>query len=137
MKVECFLDTNILLYAALGDEDQPEKHRRSVTLLAEANFGLSAQVLQEFYVNAVRKSQQPLSPLRALEWIEELEKFPTADINAGLVKIAVELSQRYRIGYWDAAIIAAAERLEAPIVFSEDLNHGQIYGSVRVLNPFA
>jgi len=137
MKVECFLDTNILLYAALGDEDQPEKHRRSVKLLAEANFGLSAQVLQEFYVNAVRKSQQPLSPLRALEWIEELEKFPTADINAGLVKIAVELSQRYRIGYWDAAIIAAAERLEAPVVFSEDLNHGQMYGSVRVLNPLA
>jgi predicted nucleic acid-binding protein len=136
MKVECFLDTNILLYAALGDEGQPEKRRRSLALLAEAKFGLSAQVLQEFYVNAVRKSQQPLTPLRALEWIEELEKFPSVDINSGLVKIAAELSQRFQISYWDAAILAAAEQLESAILYTEALNHGQTYGSVKVVNPF-
>jgi predicted nucleic acid-binding protein len=136
MKVECFLDTNVLLYLALGSEDDPAKHRRSLALLAEANFGLSAQVLQEFYVNAVRKSRRPLPPARALEWIDEFEQFPCVDITPGLIKIAIELSERYQIGYWDGAIIAAAERLGAKILYTEDLNHDQMYGSVQVKNPF-
>ncbi|MGH9483108.1 MAG: hypothetical protein ACRD1L_13550 [Terriglobales bacterium] len=44
---------------------------------------------------------------------------------------------RYAVSYWDAAILAAAEALGAHTVYSEDLNHGQRYGQVRVLNPFA
>ncbi len=136
MRAECFLDTNILLYLALGSEDDPAKYQRARGLLREANFGLSAQVLQEFYVNAVRKSRRPLPPARALEWINEFEQFPCVDITCGLIKIAIELSERYRIGYWDGAIVAAAEHLGAPILYTEDLNHGQMYGSVQVRNPF-
>jgi predicted nucleic acid-binding protein len=136
MRAECFLDTNVLLYLALGSKDDPAKYKRSLALLSEASFGLSAQVLQEFYVNAVRKSRRPLPPERALEWIEEFEQFPCVDITPGLVKIAIELSERYRIDYWDGAIIAAAERLDAAILYTEDLNHEQLYGSVRVINPF-
>jgi len=136
MRAECFLNTNILLYLALGSEDEPAKHQRSLALLHETNFGLSAQVLQEFYVNAVRKSRRPLPPARALEWINEFEQFPCVGITPGLIKIAIELSERYRIDYWDGAIIAAAERLGAPILYTEDLHHDQMYGSVRVRNPF-
>jgi predicted nucleic acid-binding protein len=136
MPVECFLDTNILLYAALGVDENEKKRQRSIELIAQANFGLSAQVLAEFYVNALRKSQRPLSPSRALEWIEEFEQFPCVDLTVGLIKIAIEISQRYRIDYWDAAIIAAAEHLGAHTLYTEDLNHGQTYSSVRVANPF-
>lgn len=50
--------------------------------------------------------------------------------------MAITISQRYRIHYWGGAILAAAERLEAEIVYTEDLNHGHSYGSVRVINPF-
>jgi predicted nucleic acid-binding protein len=46
------------------------------------------------------------------------------------------MSERFGINYWDAAILAAAERLKAPIVYTEDLNHDQLYGPVRVVNPF-
>ena len=46
------------------------------------------------------------------------------------------MSERYRISFWDACVLAAAERLGAPILYTEDLNHGQSYGSVRVDNPF-
>jgi predicted nucleic acid-binding protein len=53
-----------------------------------------------------------------------------------LIEIAIELSWRYRISYWDGAILAAAERLGAEIVYTEDLSHGQTYGPVRVVNPF-
>jgi predicted nucleic acid-binding protein len=136
MTVQCFLDTNILIYAAVGKEDDPEKYARAIELIAEAEFGISAQVLQEFYTNVVRKPRKPLSPYDALAWIEQLEVFPCADITFGLVKIAAELSQRFRISYWDAAIVAAAEQLGADILYTEDLNHGQVYGTVRVENPF-
>jgi predicted nucleic acid-binding protein len=52
------------------------------------------------------------------------------------VKIAAEVSQRYRISYWDGAIVAAAEALGARTLYSEDLSDGQRYGPVRVENPF-
>ena len=53
-----------------------------------------------------------------------------------IVKVGVEISRRYGISYWGGAIVAAAEELGAPTLFTEDLNHGQPYGSVRVVNPF-
>lgn len=136
MRAECFLDTNILLYLALGSEDDPTKHQRSLALLRETNFGVSAQVLQEFYVNAVCKSHHPLPPTRAIEWIDEFGQFPCVDVTVDLIRVAIELSERYRIDYWDAAVIAAAERLETSVLYTEDLNHEQVYGSVRVINPF-
>jgi predicted nucleic acid-binding protein len=137
MNASSFLDTNVLVYAvASGAADAP-KRRRALALIEKEDFCLSAQVLQEFYVTVVRKIAVPLSPERALEWIEQLEAFPCASIDASLVKIAAELSERHRISYWDASIIAAADILGAKVVYSEDLNDEQVYGRVRVRNPFA
>lgn len=136
MSVEAFLDTNILVYAAAGGEGEEVKRRQALRLIADYNFGLSAQVLQEFYVTVVRKIDEPLRPADALEWIEQLEAFPCQPIEPSLIKIGVEISQRYQISYWDGAVIAAAEALGAETLFTEDLSHDQKYGSVRVVNPF-
>lgn len=136
MNVDAFLDTNVLVYAAAGREQEAAKRARALDLIDELDFGLSAQVLQEFYVTVVRKVEAPLSPAEALEWIEQLEAFPCQSLDPGLVKLGVEISQRYRISYWDGAIVAAAEALGARTLCTEDLNHDQTYGSVRVVNPF-
>lgn len=136
MSVDAFLDTNVLVYAAAGREQEAAKRARALDLIDEIDFGLSAQVLQEFYVTVVRKVETPLSPAEALEWIEQLEAFPCQSLDPGLVKLGVEISQRYRISYWDGAIVAAAEALGARTLFTEDLNHDQTYGSIRVVNPF-
>lgn len=136
MSVEAFLDTNILVYAAAGGEGEEVKRRQALRLIADYNFGLSAQVLQEFYVTVVRKIDEPLSAADALEWIEQLEAFPCQPIEPSLIKIGVEISQRYQISYWDGAVIAAAEALGAETLFTEDLSHDQKYGSVHVVNPF-
>ena len=53
-----------------------------------------------------------------------------------MVIAGIDHARRYQLSYWDGAIIAAAERLGARVLYSEDLNHGQTYGSVRVENPF-
>ena len=136
MSIECFLDTNILVYAAAGRDAEEAKRQRALALIVEEKFGLSAQVLQEFYVTVTRKIAIPLVVEQALDWIEQLETFPCIAIDNTIVKIAIEISERYQISYWDGAIIAAAEALGATTLFSEDLNNGQIYNGVRVLNPF-
>jgi predicted nucleic acid-binding protein len=136
MTVESFLDTNILVYAATGRGAEESKRSRALELINEQAFGLSAQVLQEFYVTVVRKARIPLAASEALEWIEQLEAFPCLAIDSAFVKIAAELSVRHRLSYWDGAIIAAAELLGARILYSEDFNNGQRYGAVQVCNPF-
>ena len=136
MSVDAFLDTNVLVYAAAGRGREEAKRQRALELIDQVDFGLSAQVLQEFYVSVVHRIETPLAAAEALDWIEQLEAFPCLAIDASLVKIAAEISQRYRISYWDGAIVAAAEALGARTLYSEDLSHGQQYGPVRVENPF-
>jgi len=132
---DVFLDTNILIYAALGSVDEPAKYDRALELLTR-RFGTSGQVLAEFYVNAQRKGARPLTPEKAQEWVFRLSKKPFQPIDYRVVRSGIENAQRYKISYWDGAIIAAAERLGAKVLYSEVLNHGQTYGSVRVENPF-
>ncbi len=136
MTVECFLDTNILLYAASRNPMNHSKKKIAIDIIGSREFGLSAQVLQEFYTVATRKAEFQLSPEKALEWIENFEEFPCLGIDTGIVKTAAAASHRYGISYWDGAIIAAAEALGAPVVYTEDLNDGQLYGDVKVINPF-
>ena len=136
MTASVFFDTNVLVYAAVGTGRDERKRKRALELVGSAEFGTSAQVLQEFYVTVVKKAARPLSPAQALEWIEHWTAFPSRTIDHQLVRIAVGHSERYAISYWDAAIIAAAEALGARTVYSEDLNDGQHYGRVRVVNPF-
>ena len=136
MIVECFLDTNILLYAASRNPAHILKKTKAIDLLGGKRFGLSAQVLQEFYANATRKADCRMSPDAALEWIERLEECTCLPVDVALVKSAAAVSARYKVSYWDGAIIAAAEALGAPLLYTEDLNHGQAYGSVTAINPF-
>ncbi len=136
MSVECFLDTNILVYAAAGRGAEEKKRKRALELIEHEEVSFSAQVLQEFYVAVTRKIEVTLSADNALEWIEQLDAFPCLAVDASLVKIAAEISERYQISYWDAALIAAADALGATTLYSEDLNDGQQYGTVRVTNPF-
>lgn len=136
MIADCFLDTNVLVYAAIGRYAQPSKHERSREVIASTHFGLSGQVLAEFFVNATKKSDMPLTVEEARDWIERLRDRPCAAIDHETVVRAIRHASRYRISYWDAALITCAERLGAPILYTEDLNHGQRYGSVQVVNPF-
>jgi len=133
--VDIFLDSNVLLYAAGGKAETPEKHARAVEVLM-MEFGLSSQVLAEFYLNATRKGPTPLAPDMAQEWVTQLSKKPCQPVDAAVVRSGIELSQRYRTSYWDGAILAAAKRLGAKTVLSEDMNDGQDYDGVKVLNPF-
>ena len=111
------------------------KKERALELIEHTDFGLSAQVLQEFYVNVTRKIALPLAPDEAVALLEQFRSFPVVWTDYPLIVAGVETALRFGISYWDGTIIAAAERLGAATLYTEDLNHGQRYASVQAVNP--
>lgn len=132
-----FLDTNILIYA--HDVDAGDRHWRAKTLvreLWESGCGmLSTQVLSEFYVNVTRKIPSPLEPAQARSIIEPYLSWKVHTLGPESVLAASEIQQRCRISYWDALIVHAAASSGATVLYSEDLNDGQMLEGVRVINP--
>jgi predicted nucleic acid-binding protein len=137
MRAEVFCDSNIVLYAASNAPEDAAKRMAARRVLALPGVGFSAQVLQEFYVNATRKQALRLSENEAAAILASLRGFPILPVTEELVFAAIEVKARYQVSYWDAAIIAAAQTLGARELYSEDLNAGQNYSGVRVVNPFA
>lgn len=132
-----FIDTNVIVYTY--DEDAPVKRDEARRLVKDAfikNIGVvSGQVLSETYVTLTKKIGIPVSD--ALEEIRRCSRFRVVEITSNLVLRAIEIQSEYDLSYWDSLIIAAAEFASCDIVWSEDLNDGQRYGSVIVRNPFA
>jgi predicted nucleic acid-binding protein len=132
-----FADTNILLYAISGDPDEQPKADRARALMAERDLALSVQVLQEFYVQATRATRSDAIPhADAVALIESFRRFPVAPVTAEVMSAACATCNRFRISYWDAAILEAARSLGCEVVLSEDLSDTVDYGGVRVVNPF-
>ena len=132
-----FADTNILLYAISSDPAEQDKAKRASEILADRELALSVQVLQEFYVQAIRASRPgAITHDQAVELVRAFRRFPVQDITTGIVMAALEARQRFQISYWDAAIIEAARAMGCTEVLSEDLSDGQDYGGVTVTNPF-
>jgi predicted nucleic acid-binding protein len=133
-----FLDTNILLYSISTLLKEAPKAAIAREILRSRDLVLSVQVLQEFYVQATRPSRaDPLSHDEAIALIETWKRFPVVDVTLGLFDEAVKVKSRYQLSYWDAAIIAAARKAGCTEVLSEDMNAGQDYGGIKVVNPFA
>jgi predicted nucleic acid-binding protein len=133
------IDTNILLYAY--DRGQPAKQPLALTVLdqlVEHGLGaLTSQVLAEFFVNATKKLQPPLSVEEAHGRIQNyLLSWEVLDITGAIVLEAVRGVRVYRLTYWDAQIWASARLNQIPLVFSEDFSDGVIIEGVRFVNPF-
>lgn len=132
-----FVDTNLLLYSVSTDPDEAPKTARARAVLEEPELATSVQVLQEFYVQATRRSrQQRLSHEQATALIEAWLRFPVQDTTVALLKSAAASAERYQISYWEAAVVEAARIMTCPVVLSEDLSDGQDFDGVRVENPF-
>ncbi|MDR1712216.1 MAG: PIN domain-containing protein [Propionibacteriaceae bacterium] len=130
-----FVDTNVLLYAY--DPADP-RHEKAVALIkrlvAEDAGATSVQVLQEFYVNAVRK--MGMAATDATVAITRFSNWPTFAPAAADVVAAARLSQASQLSFWDAMIVHSAAEMGCATLWSEDLNAGQSIESVTVANPF-
>ncbi len=132
-----FLDTNVLLYAVSSSPAERPKASVAAAILKQRDLALSAQVLQEVYVQATRETRRDaLSHEQATGLVVAFGRFPVQPTTFELVTAAMETRKRFGLSYWDAAIIEAARALGCSEVLSEDLSAGQDYGGVAVVNPF-
>jgi predicted nucleic acid-binding protein len=130
------VDTNVLLYTL--DAADPVKHATALrwrdALWGKKAGRLSWQVLNEFYSNAVRKLRAPEAVARDL--VESYAQWPVTAFSQPLIERAWHWMDRAGISYWDALILAAAERSGCRRLLSEDFSHARKYGSVQIVNPF-
>ena len=130
-------DTNILLYAVSTIPSEAAKGVRAREVLGGESMALSVQVMAEFYHQATRRSRPGrLTHEGAMEFLEGLAELPVQPVTTAVFRRATELCDRFRISYWDAAILAAAMSLGCDAVYSEDMSDRQDYEGVRVINPF-
>lgn len=134
-----FVDTNVLVYA--HDATAGDKHVLARQLLAElwaeGNGCLNIQVLQEFYVTVTRKVRYPLTPEAARQQVEDLGQWLAHSPTVKDIIEAIQLQQRSRLSFWDAMLVISAQKLDCEVLWSDDLNPGQVIGGVTIRNPFA
>lgn len=127
-----FFDTNIVLYAA--DAGAVSKVETARALLRSRRIIVSTQVLMECY-SALRR-KLGFSAATARRWVDMLSDEIVVSVETADVSTALEWAERFQVSHWDSLILRAAEKAQCDLVYSEDLSHGQQYGSVRVCNPF-
>jgi predicted nucleic acid-binding protein len=96
----------------------------------------STQVLQEFDVAVTRKLNRPLSGAEAAAAIDELARLAVVQIDLAMVLASIADCQSHRLSLWDTMILRAALSANCDRVLTEDLQHGYVFESLRVENPF-
>ena len=132
-----FVDSNVFVYALDRNATPKQKKARRIVadaFAARATYRISSQVLAEFSSVAIRKLGIGTPLLLAL--LAEMGKIAHVAIDNALVSRAVEIQGIYGIQYYDAQIVAAAERLGCSSILTEDLNDGQMYCGITAVNPF-
>jgi predicted nucleic acid-binding protein len=133
-----FVDTNILLYAHDPSAGTKRDRARQVLerLWMSGEGVLSTQVLQELCVNLQRKVKPAVPPIEIRRLLQDYLSWDVVANTPESTIHALEIEMRYKISFWDALILHAAEIGGAAVLYSEDLASAQKYGSVRVVNPF-
>jgi predicted nucleic acid-binding protein len=131
-----FVDSNVFLYAVdEADRNKQEVAREWRARLWKSRRGrVSFQVLSEFYVNAVRK--RPSAREEARAEVRDLLAWNPVVADTALLERGWKLQDRYHLPYWDALIVAAAKAASCAYLLTEDLQAGQEFEGVEVVNPF-
>ena len=138
MNAKVFVDTNVLVYAR--DASEPEKQARAAhwlaTLWAKRTGRLSYQVLQEFYVTVTVKLSPGLDKELARRDIRALWAWQPLAADTQLLAEAWLFQDRFLLSWWDALIVAAAQRSGCQYLLSEDFHDGLELGNLKIVNPF-
>lgn len=133
-----FVDTNVLVYAR--DSREPPKQQRAEEWLAHLwrhRIGrLSLQVLQEYYISVTQKLKPGMERDAARRDVRDLWHWVPASSAVGLLEAAWTAQDEFRLSWWDALILASARLSGCETLLSEDFQHGQQFGTVRIASPF-
>ncbi len=133
-----FVDTNGLVYSA--DASEPEKQKKArgwmAHLWATRTGRLSFQVLQEFYTTVTDKLKPGLARELARSEVRSLLPWRPIPIDSRVMAGAWVIQDRFKLSWWDALIVSAAQVVNCEYLLTEDLQDEQELGNVRVLSPF-
>ncbi|EMG09934.1 PIN domain protein [Leptospira interrogans serovar Grippotyphosa str. LT2186] len=139
MKDKVFLDTNLFIYNF--DTENKTKHEKSkeivLTALAENNYVISYQVIQEFSNVALKKFQIPLKPKDLAIYLKRV-MFPLCSVyytNENILN-AIEIRNRYKLSFYDSVLIGSAIEANCKTLLSEDLQDGLQIKGLQITNPF-
>jgi predicted nucleic acid-binding protein len=138
MNDKFFLDTNIFAYMFDARAAQKaEKARRLIKQAVSTRKGVvSQQVVQEFFNLAFRKFQPAMTLAEAEEYLSTVFQPLLIVQSVQTYKEALQLHSRYRLPWYDSLIVAAAQESGCEILYTEDFQHEQQFGELRVKNPF-
>ena len=138
MSANCFVDTNILVYAR--DSSEPEKQvlaEQWLTQLWQHELGrISTQVMNEYFVTVTQKLKPGLSIEQARSDLRALAVWQPLDISLTLIESAWDIQDQYAYSWWDTLIISSAIFLDCRYLLSEDMQHEQSIGKLSIINPF-
>lgn len=135
-----FLDTNILVY--LFDKSEKEKQTKVKKLISDllpqTRMFVSVQVINEFINVTSKKIAAPISPAQQKEIIEFINDiFIVTPLNVDTTLSALEISQKYKLSFWDSLIISSALENKCNVLYSEDMQNGfSVYNKIKIVNPF-
>jgi predicted nucleic acid-binding protein len=131
-----FIDTNIFVYSIdQKDPNKRDKARNILKRLVEVHQPvISTQVIKEFYVVASTKLKADSFIIKSI--VHNFRNLEVVNNDLELIEQAIDISTISRLSFWDSLIIAAAEKANCEFVFSEDMNPGQTYRGVMLVNPF-
>jgi predicted nucleic acid-binding protein len=136
MTAPVFVDTNVLLYAL----DQANLRKQQMAriwrdeLWKNRRGRVSFQVLQEFFVNATRQSLSTREDARSE--VRDLLAWKPVPLDASTLERGWKIQDRYKLSFWDALIVAAAQQASCGYLLTEDLQAGQDLDGIVVVNPF-
>jgi predicted nucleic acid-binding protein len=138
MKDRIFIDTNVLVYIHLFDEESQDKRKALQNLLhrrIDAELIINVQVINEFYNVLLRKNIEDNVIQEKIH--SQLEICSASELSLKTVFSAWKLREKYKYSYWDSLILASALENSCSILYSEDMQHGQVIeDSLKIINPF-
>ena len=131
-----FIDTNILIYAYSLDEKEKRDVVKAIIENSQTNVVISTQVVNEF-INVMRK-KMAVSLMDLQIAVDELSQLGFVSlIDMGTISQALSISKLFKYAYFDSLIIASALENSCKILYSEDMQHGQVLEKkLTILNPY-
>ena len=134
-----FVDSNVFVYLF----DETDEHKRGTaeriveTGLQTGSASISFQVIQETLNVLTRKLATPMTSEDAKSFMKEM-MVPLWRVSpsSALYHRALDVQARYRYGFYDSLIIAAALDAGCYRLYTEDLQDGQRIEGLRIENPF-
>jgi predicted nucleic acid-binding protein len=130
-KTDAFFDTNVLIYFATTEDAKSDLSERAM----RGGGVVSVQVLNEFVNVTRRKYRMPWSDVtKGLMSIRAI--CTVAPLTLETHERAVSMSERYQLNIYDAMSVAAAQLAGCKTLYSEDIHHGLVIDSLKIVNPF-